>query len=244
MKLESLGAMPNRSGNRLLAALPSAEYAQLDGALRSVALSTGACIQQAYQPVCDVWFPLDCLISVRAEISPGGVLEVGLVGSAGVVGIAGRRDGSGSILSAIVQNSGTALCIAVQILERQLPTCPNLQQVLYSSMHGLLMEASQNAVCSHYHLLEARLARSLLATRDALQTSEFHLTHEFLGQALGVRRVGVTKAATALQTRNLIRYTRGAITVIDGPGLEQAACACYALGLVQLRPATKERLIK
>ncbi len=244
MNLESSDALPNRTGNRLLAALPRMEYAQLHGALRSAALVTGDCIQPARQAVREVWFPVDCLLSVRAEISPGGGLEVGLVGSEGVVGIAGGRNGCDSILSAIVQNSGSAFCIEVRALKRQLPSCPQLQQALYLSMHGLMMQASQNAVCSHYHLLEARLARSLLATRDRLQMSEFHLTHEFLGQALGVRRVGVTKAATALQIRNLIRYTRGAITVIDGPGLEQAACACYQLDQSQQRLAADESLMK
>ena len=234
MKVESSSTPPSRAANQILAALPRAEYAQLQSSLRIESLVSGDCIQQARVSVQQVWFPTDCLISIRAEILPGGVLEVGLLGSEGVVGIAGGRNGIDSLLSAVVQNSGSAFCIDVKTLKRQLPTCPTLQQALYLSMHGLMMQASQNAVCSHYHLLEARLARSLLATRDRLRVNEFHLTHEFLGQALGVRRVGVTKAATALQTRQLIRYTRGAITIVDGAGLEQAACACYALDRAHL----------
>ena len=241
LKVESASAPPSRNANQILAALPRPEYAQLQDALQIQPLMSGECIQHARLSVHQVWFPIDCLISVRAEILPGGVLEVGLVGSEGVVGIAGGRNGRDSVLSAIVQNSGSALCIDVKTLKRQLPTCPIFQQALYLSMHGLMMQASQNAVCSHYHLLEARLARSLLATRDRLRANEFHLTHEFLGQALGVRRVGVTKAATALQTRNLIRYTRGAITVIDGAGLERAACACYALDRTQIGPSVIDK---
>ena len=93
-----------------------------------------------------------------------------------------------------------------------------------------MLQASQSAVCSHCHLLEARLARLLLQTRRCVAVDEFHLTHEFLGHALGVRRVGVTKAATALQMRQLIRYSRGAISIIDVPGLAAAACSCYRSG--------------
>ena len=220
--------------NRVLAALPRVEYQRLANTMELINLTSGQSIQQARTPVQHVWFPNDCLISLRAEIIPGGLLEIGLAGNEGVVGIAGGRNGGDSVLSAIVQNGGSAMCVEVPLLKRLLPHCPALQQAMYLSLHGLMMQASQNAVCSHFHLLEARLARSLLATRDRLHANEFHLTHEFLAQALGVRRVGVTKAATALQTRNLIRYTRGAITVIDGAGLEQTACACYQLDRAQM----------
>ena len=230
--------------NRLLAALPRAEYARLAASLKSVDLIAGAVIQQSRQAVRHVWFPLDCLISLRAEITPDAVLEVGLTGSEGVVGIAGGRNGIDSLLTAVVQSGGRALSIDVPEFKRLLIGCPALQQALYLSVHGLMMQASQNAVCSHYHLLEARLARSLLLTRDRLQTSEFHLTHEFLGHALGVRRVGVTKAATALQTRRLISYTRGAITIVDGPGLEAAACLCYQMDRRQWDTLTLQKPAK
>jgi CRP-like cAMP-binding protein len=101
--------------------------------------------------------------------------------------------------------------------------------VLYRYTDTLLAQAIQIAVCSRYHVLEARLARSLLVTRDRLQSDKFHLTHEFLAHALGVRRVGVTKAASALQQQGLIIYSRGNIEILDPEGLAAASCTCYEI---------------
>ena len=242
--LSNADASAREPSNRILSGLPRAELTRMMAALQLVELDAGETVQHAHVAVKHVWFPLDCLISLRAEINPGGVLEVGLAGNEGVVGIAGGRHSQDSLLSAVVQNGGRAMQIDVPALKRLLPKCPGLQRALYLSMHALMMQASQNALCSHYHLLEGRLARSLLATRDRLGTSDFHLTHEFLAHALGVRRVGVTKAATALQTRGLIRYARGAISIIDHAGLEQAACACYALDRRALSATVDEQVFK
>jgi CRP-like cAMP-binding protein len=106
---------------------------------------------------------------------------------------------------------------------------PSLQRVLYRYTDTLLAQAIQIAVCSRYHVLEARLARSLLVTRDRLRSDKFHLTHEFLAHALGVRRVGVTKAASALQQQGLIIYSRGNIEILDAQRLAAAACTCYEI---------------
>jgi CRP-like cAMP-binding protein len=220
---------PPVPANHLLAKLPVAEYVELARDLEHLEVDAGRLIERKGTPLQYVWFPNDCLISVRAEISDEAGLEVGLIGREGALDIAFGARGSAAPLTALVQVGGSVLRIEAEVLARSAGRCPALHRAIFASMRSLMMQASQSALCSHYHLLEARLARALLLTRNRLQSDEFHLTHEFLSKALGVRRVGVTRAATTLHEKNLIHYRRGAITLADIPGLEAAACACYQI---------------
>ena len=221
--------------NRLLAALPAFEFNLLAAQCVARKLTAGEVIQHLHVPVEYVWFPTSGLISLRSEITPGTGLEVAMVNCDGMVGIAGFDDAAVSPLSAIVQIAGSAMRISIAEFRSIFDISIDLKKSVAVSMESLVLQASQNAVCSHFHLLEARLARLLLQTRRCIALDEFHLTHEFLGHTLGVRRVGVTKAAMALQMRNLIRYSRGAITIIDAAGLAAVACSCYR-GELPLEP--------
>lgn len=55
------------------------------------------------------------------------------------------------------------------------------------------------------------------------------MTQDFIGNMLGVRREGVTKAALKLQQLGVISYSRGMIRVLDRPKLESMSCECYAV---------------
>jgi CRP-like cAMP-binding protein len=132
-----------------------------------------------------------------------------------------------SPVRALVQGAGPALRMNAAGFRRELSRSPPLQRALHHYVYALMAQISQTAGCNRFHAVQARLARWLLMTRDRVRSGEFRMTHEFLSHMLGVRRVGVTEAASALQRRKLIEYSRGHIRILDQPGLEKAACACY-----------------
>jgi CRP-like cAMP-binding protein len=130
-------------------------------------------------------------------------------------------------LQALVQGAGLALRLDAAEFSHALTKSAALETQLKRYLYVLMCQLAQMAACTRFHVVEARLARWLLMTRDRAGSSEFHLTQEFLAYMLGVRRAGITNAARALQKRKLIQYRRGVVTVLDGPRLTAAACECY-----------------
>ncbi|WP_099764220.1 Crp/Fnr family transcriptional regulator [Janthinobacterium sp. 35] len=217
------------AGNRLLACLPEHDLRHLAALFESVTVEVGEVLYEPGQPISHIYFPGDCLISLLAVAEGRMTLEVGSVGREGVLGASVALGHDLAQVRAVVQRSGTASRIGRAEFCAEFAQLDSLQRLLYRYTDTLLAQAIQIAVCSRFHVLEARLARSLLITRDRLQSEKFHLTHEFLAHTLGVRRVGVTKAASALQQQKLITYSRGNIEILDSAGLEAVSCRCYAL---------------
>ena len=215
--------------NRLLSSLPEEEQGQLASLGEIVKVEVGDVLYEPGQTVRHVYFPLDCLLSLLAVAEGRMTLEVGSVGREGMIGAPVVLGHELAQVRAVVQRAGRAVRIDAGEFRLAYARMEPLQRLLHRYTDTLLAQAIQIAVCSRFHVLEARLARSLLITRDRLQSDKFHLTHEFLAHALGVRRVGVTKAASALQNQKLISYSRGNIEILDAAGLEAVSCRCYEL---------------
>jgi CRP-like cAMP-binding protein len=214
--------------NRLIASLSRRDRVALLGISEQVVLQRGAVLGKPGEPTRHVYFPNDCLISLVASMEREPALEVGMVGREGMLGAQMVLGVSRMPLHALVQGEGMARRVPSAAFRRILSESRPLKGLLNRYVYVLMAQLATSAVCTRFHGVQPRLARWLLMTQDRARSDSFHLTHEFLAHMLGVRRVGITCAASVLQQRGLIRYHRGEITVLHRAGLEAAACACYA----------------
>lgn len=218
---------PTLVPNRLLASLPGKDRQRFLDGCETVELLFAQRLSEPGERIRYVYFPVGSFISLVATVNGHPSLEVGLVGNEGMHGIALLLGINISPLHAVVQGKGAALRMDAALFCRELERSLALAHQLKRYLYVVMSQLAQTAVCTRFHVLEERLARWLLMTQDRAHSDEFHVTQEFLAYMLGVRRVGVTKAATALQNRRLISYHRGNIKILDRNGLESTSCGCY-----------------
>jgi CRP-like cAMP-binding protein len=222
--------------NHLLASLPVPDYERILSLCKTVKLDLSEILNLPGSPIAHVYFPLNSFISLIASVDVKSRLEVGMVGNEGMLGIPLFLGESISPLLAQVQGEGWALQISASQFLRSLSQSTALQLLLRRYVHVQMAQLAQNIACVRFHVVEERLARWLLMSHDRAHADEFHVTQVFLSHMLGVRRVGITNAASALQNKQLIHYHRGRLSIIDRAGLEAASCSCY-----QVDTATYQR---
>ena len=215
--------------NQLLAALPKDEYRRLLPNLESFLLVFGQAIYEPGDPIRHVYFPSSGIISLLAVVEGQTMLEVGMVGREGMVGLPVFMGVKSSRDRAVVQGAGAAMRMEATAFQKECDKGDSLPRLLRRYTHSRLTQVAQGAACNRYHSIDERLARWLLMTHDRMRSDEFRLTQEFLSNMLGVRREGVNKAASGLQRRNLINYSRGTLTTLNRVGLEAVACRCYGI---------------
>ena len=181
------------------------------------------------KPIRHVYFPVDCVVALLAPLNDHPAVEVGLVGSEGMIGVPLALGVSTSCVQALVHGPGTALRMSASAFQDELHRNAALEAGIHQDIHLLMAQHTQTAACNAFHPIEARCARWLLMTRDRMQSDEMAFTQEFLARMLGVRRVGVTVAAGKLQERGVIAYSRGRIVICDPEKLAAAACECYGV---------------
>ena len=214
--------------NHLIELLPAADRSRFLALCEPVELVLSEVLCEPGKPTRHVYFPTQGYISLVALVDGSPGVEVGMVGREGMLGAQLVLGVATVPLHALVQGQGTAWRIATAPFNRERARSAALRRGLNRYLYVLMTQQASSAACLRFHLIGQRLARWLLMSQDRAHSDSFHLTHEFLAYMLGMRRVGITAAASALQRDGLIEYHRGEITVLDRSGLEAAACSCYA----------------
>jgi len=224
--IDTVDEAPSR--NRILAALPPAEFSRITDELEPFALATHAVLYEADTPISHVYFPTSGCVSM-VNVMQEGAVEVGTIGFEGFAGLPLLLDDDRMPTRAFVQLTGASYRMQAGVFQRSLERNPAFERLLNRHSLALFNQAAQSVACNRLHTLESRCARWLLMTHDRMRMEPFTLTHEFLSYMLGVHRPAVTLAAGVLQRAGLIRYTRGKVTVLDRGGLEAVACSCYEI---------------
>jgi CRP-like cAMP-binding protein len=225
----SLPAARDPRKNHLLSALPDAEWQRWLPQLEAVDLPLGQALYESGSTLSHVYFPTTAIVSLLYVLEDGASAEIAVVGNEGVVGISLFMGGESTPSRAVVQSAGQGFRLTAQAIRDEASRAGPVLHVLLRYTQALITQMAQTAVCNRHHSLDQQLCRWLLLSLDRLNGTELVMTQELIANMLGVRREGVTEAAGNLQKVGLIRYTRGHITVLNRPGLEQRACECYGV---------------
>jgi CRP-like cAMP-binding protein len=217
------------AGNRLLSALPPALASEVVKEVEEVELTTRENLYESGARIEDVYFPLEAVMSLVADMADGGQVEVATVGSEGMVGVPVLLRSDEADYRVFAQIPGRALRLEAGRLLELAARSEDFTNRLYRYVQALMTQIARSAACNRAHSIDERAARWLLLTHDRVGRDEFPLTQEFLAQMLGVRRASGNTAASMLQRAGFITYSRGRMRVVDRTGLERAACECYGI---------------
>ena len=234
-KLDDLVRTERRSGvsdtaaNRLLELLTAEDYKLLRRHLEPASLDYRRPLYEANEVIEFVYFVESGVASLVNTMSDGRAAEVGTIGNEGMVGLPVVLGDFRAPTNVYVQVPGAALRMSAKAFATELQRSRSLRTLMLHYAHAFFNQVTQSAACTHFHTLEQRCCRWVLMTRERMPSDEFLLTQEFLGMMLGVQRTSVTLAMSKLQHDNLLRYTRGHVTILDQGGLEKRACECYEM---------------
>ena len=215
------------AANSVLRSLSPQVSQRLLARCRAVDITYGQVLAEFGDKIKHVYFVNSGVVSLLAPVDGHASVEVGLIGREGMTGISLLLGVDVSPVRVLVQGTGSAMCMEAAAFRAAIKRDATLTRSLHHYLYTFIAQVAQTAACNRHHALSARLARWLLMTHDRMGTDEFYLTQAFLAHMLGVRRVGVSKAAGLLQKKKLLRYSRGHITIRNRAGLERAACGCY-----------------
>jgi CRP-like cAMP-binding protein len=220
---------PGPARNRLLAALPAADWQRWLPGLERVELPLGTVLYESGTRLSHVYFPTTAIVSLLYVMEDGASAEIAVVGNEGIVGIALFMGGDTTPNRAVVQSAGAGYRLKAKAIKQEFEQGGPVMHLLLRYTQALITQMAQTAVCNRHHTLDQQLCRWLLLSLDRLAGNELVMTQELIANMLGVRREGVTESALKLQRAGLIHYARGHISVLDRAGLEQRTCECYGV---------------
>jgi len=230
---------PDGNLNRLLAALPAADYTRILPSLTVVRLKLKDILHKPGEPIRDVYFPGGGFCSMLTVLEDGGMVEIATIGREGMVGASAVLDGAPVISAAMVQGeTDTCYRMNVDAFRREIERRGAFYELMTHFTQALYGFVAQSTACNAVHSVEQRLARWLLMARDRMGGDDFPLTQEFVAMMLGASRPTVTVVAGTLQKAGLITYHRGHVTIVDGEKLEAASCECYRVATNLLKAVT------
>ena len=215
--------------NQILDALSPAARERLLPHLQVEALPLGMVLYESGDTLRHIYFPTDSIVSLLYVMEDGASAEIAVVGNDGAIGVALFMGGETTTNRAIVQSAGSAYRLTGSRLKQEFERHGEMLHILLRYTQALITQMAQTAVCNRHHSVDQQLCRWLLLSLDRLSSNQLVMTQELIANMLGVRREGVTEAAGKLQKLGVIEYSRGHITVLDRPKLEQLSCECYAV---------------
>lgn len=218
---------PPKQQNYLLEALPEPDYQRIHSMLEFVPMPLGQTLYESGGQLSYGYFPTTAIVSLVYVLENGATAEVAVVGNEGVVGIPLLMGGNTTPSRAVVQSAGHGYRIRASLLKQEFNGSGPVMDLLLRYTQSLITQMAQTAVCYRHHSIEQQLCRWLLLSLDRLSTNDIHMTQELIANMLGVRREGVTEAASKLQKAGIIQYSRGHILVLDRAKLEENVCECY-----------------
>jgi CRP-like cAMP-binding protein len=215
--------------NRILAALPPAEFARIHAQLERVYLEKGKLVYLTGDRIRYVYFPVEGLLSLLSATETGATVEVAMVGTEGAVGLPVILKKGMMSYEVAVQIPVDAYRIKAEALQEEFDRGERLQAHMLAYTHVLMAQIAQLSICNRFHTIEKALSRWLLMAQDQVNTKSLNLTQENISNALGVPRTAITAAAGHLQREGMIRYSRGNIEILDREALKANSCECYGI---------------
>lgn len=215
------------SENAILASLSASDFQRIQPNLEIVDLKPDRNLYNAGDEIRHIYFPLDSVVYLFTTLKDGATIEIGVIGSEGMLGFSALFGETEMPNQARVLSDTKAVRIPADLLKHEFKCGGTLNHLVLNYVHAFYMQVFQTAACNSHHSLKHKLCRWLLMTHNRMKADRIDVTQEFISQMLGTRRPYITAAVGLLQKEKIISGKRGYIEILDLPALKSRCCECY-----------------